>query len=87
MKKRYCYSKYVKSTGKLLEGRGFSKEVAKKRFKLVKELFAKRKYHGLWEVNTHGTDGKVWTRKELVGNYLQRLQEEDEKAKQTENKE
>lgn len=68
--KRYVISKYIKRTGHVIEGRGNTKAVAQKRFKAALAAFRKLKDFGLFEVDTFGNKGKVWTRKSLVNNHL-----------------
>lgn len=72
--KRYIISKYIKRTGHVIEGRGNTKEIAQKRFKVALVTFRKLKDNGLFEVDqTLGSAGaKVWTRKRLVSTILSR---------------
>lgn len=72
MRHRYSYSKYFKLTGQLIEGRGWTKEVAKSRFKKALQAFRRMSRYGLHEVDTFGKhNGKLFVRKNLVNWYLE----------------
>jgi len=66
---RYTYTKYIKSTGDVIEGRANTKELAKARFKKALKAFRMHSDAGLQQTNTTNKSGdaKVLIRKKLVG--------------------
>lgn len=79
MKHRYTYSKKDFTTGQMIEGRGWLKSVARKRFYTILDRFRNRRNRGLEAVDSFGNGGQVYIRKELAKWYLDELEKKEKR--------